>query len=273
MEQGAPGAAARQAERLGVQIGVAQGEAEWDQYDEIYRESQQRWGESATSSYGPELFRALREGGGDCVRLWLATVGGELAAGALCLYARRHVSYWHGAARERLFEYRPVHLLIEVILKDACDRGMRWFDFNPSGGHSGVEAFKKGFGAEAFPAPVLRWEMPVLRRSARRASRLRLAAPREKGRDVTMPSSLRASHNWLTHDIFLQGFRDLAARHLRGRLLDVGCATKPWADVVAPFVSRHVGIDTSVASMASVGSMRSAPPTTCRFPTPRSTAR
>jgi SAM-dependent methyltransferase len=54
---------------------------------------------------------------------------------------------------------------------------------------------------------------------------------------------VRASHNWLTHDIFRQNFSELAARHLRGSLIDIGCADKPWADTVAPFVGRHVGID------------------------------
>src|SRR4029079_1053277 len=102
---------------------------------------------------------------------------GEIAAGALCLYSRRHVAYWHGAARERLLECRPVHLLIETALHDACERGMRWFDFNPSGGHRGVEAFKKGFGAEGVPAPMVRWRTPgferlrLLRRGLSRWSR------------------------------------------------------------------------------------------------------
>jgi lipid II:glycine glycyltransferase (peptidoglycan interpeptide bridge formation enzyme) len=36
-------------------------------------------------------------------------------------------------------------LLYEVI-KDACEQGYFWFDFNPSGGHEGVKSFKKGFG-------------------------------------------------------------------------------------------------------------------------------
>jgi CelD/BcsL family acetyltransferase involved in cellulose biosynthesis len=151
-------AAARQAERLGVEVRIADDDAHWAEYDELYRESLERWGDAATSRYEPALFEALREHGRDQARLWVASVRGELAAGAICLYSRQHVSYWHGAARERLLEFRPVHLLIEVALHDACERGLRWFDFNPSGGHPGVEAFKKGFGADTLPAPLLRWE-------------------------------------------------------------------------------------------------------------------
>ena len=35
-------------------------------------------------------------------------------------------------------------------------RELRWFDFNPSGGHEGVRAFKKSFDAEAVSCPRYR---------------------------------------------------------------------------------------------------------------------
>ena len=50
-------------------------------------------------------------------------------------------------------------------IKDASERGITWFDFNPSGGHEGVWDFKKGFGAQAMPAPVVRIR-PLWRRLA-----------------------------------------------------------------------------------------------------------
>ena len=53
------------------------------------------------------------------------------------------------------FHLRPVNLLMCEIIKHSCDRGYSWFDFNPSGGHEGVTAFKKSFGAEALPCPVV----------------------------------------------------------------------------------------------------------------------
>jgi hypothetical protein len=48
-----------------------------------------------------------------------------------------------------------VNLLLHDVIRDACERGFRWFDFNPSGGHEGVAAFKRSFGAECRPAPVV----------------------------------------------------------------------------------------------------------------------
>jgi len=48
-----------------------------------------------------------------------------------------------------------MHVLIHHLMEIACSRGHRWFDFNPSGGHAGVAAFKKGFGAGSLSCPVV----------------------------------------------------------------------------------------------------------------------
>ena len=42
------------------------------------------------------------------------------------------------------------------------------------------------------------------------------------------------------HDRALE---ELAAQHLRGRLVDIACGTKPYAEMLAPYVSEHVGVD------------------------------
>jgi SAM-dependent methyltransferase len=39
-----------------------------------------------------------------------------------------------------------------------------------------------------------------------------------------------------------------AATHARGRLVDVGCGTKPWAPLFAPHVDEHVGVDHHAAA-------------------------
>jgi SAM-dependent methyltransferase len=36
---------------------------------------------------------------------------------------------------------------------------------------------------------------------------------------------------------------EAAATHARGTLLDVGCGSKPWMPVFAPYVAEHVGVD------------------------------
>jgi len=85
----------------------------------------------------------------------VATLEGSVIAGTLCLYARRHVSYWHGAALEEHIKKRPMNLLLYEAIRHACTGGFRWFDFNPSGGHESVRAFKEGFGVVTRRAPMV----------------------------------------------------------------------------------------------------------------------
>ena len=42
------------------------------------------------------------------------------------------------------------------------------------------------------------------------------------------------------HDQHLQRF---ASRYLHGRLIDIGCGNRPYASMLAPFVTAHVGVD------------------------------
>ncbi len=148
-------AAVKQSAREGVTVRLADGEADWRAYYEVYLDSVRRWGERAGARYDWSLFGALAGRRSEAVRLWLAEHEGNVIGGALCLYARRHVVYWHGAALEANFKLRPVNSLMHACIQDACAREFRWFDFNPSGGHAGVAAFKRGFGTEARPAPVI----------------------------------------------------------------------------------------------------------------------
>ncbi len=151
-------AAVGQARRAGVSIATAEAPHEWKLYYEVYEESLKRWGDGASSRYEWPLFEAIRERSPSHATLWLARHRGEIAAGALVFYAGTHAVYWHGAAREEDFQARPVNLLLAEAIEDACRRGYEIFDFNPSGGHESVDAFKRRFGSEALPAPMIRVE-------------------------------------------------------------------------------------------------------------------
>lgn len=147
---------ANKAARAGVTIGTAGDEGDWRAYFALYEESLRRWGDAASSRYRWELFDGIRRCPSPHVRLWLARLDGAVIAGALCFYAARHAVYWHGAAGQAHFELRPVNLLMQEAVRDACDRGLAWFDFNPSGGHEGVRQFKLSLGGQPLPAPVVR---------------------------------------------------------------------------------------------------------------------
>lgn len=48
---------------------------------------------------------------------------------------------------------------------------------------------------------------------------------------------------WLAVSEQNKFIRKAAAQYAKGRLVDIGCGTKPWKDVFAPFVKEHIGVD------------------------------
>lgn len=153
----------KQARRGGVTVRLADGVDDWRAYYGAYEDSVRRWGDSTSTVYRWPLFERLAQSDSGSVRLWLAVHGGQVVAGSLCFYAKRHVVYWHGAAHSESFKMRPVNLLIYEAVREACAEGYRWFDFNPSGGLEGVRAFKKSFGTVELACPVVRRETVLLR--------------------------------------------------------------------------------------------------------------
>lgn len=147
--------AATKARKAGVEISEATTLQDWLDYYAIYEDSLKRWGESASSHYDWSLFQYMFDLSSFNIKLWLATFDAQIVAGALCFYARKHVGYWHGAASANYFNLRPVNLLMYEVIKESCEHDYKWFDFNPSGGHQGVRAFKKSFGAEELGCPVV----------------------------------------------------------------------------------------------------------------------
>lgn len=51
------------------------------------------------------------------------------------------------------------------------------------------------------------------------------------------------STNWLVHKIHDGHLRKVAQEYLKGRLIDIGCGAKPYKELLAPFVSEHLGVD------------------------------
>jgi len=132
------------AERAGVVVAPARGDADIQAYFAVYRDSLRRWGKTEERSYRLELFCALARR--PLAELWLARMpGGEVAAGGVFLFTQRHCVWWHGAMHADFADASPSNALIHHMLIEARSRGCELFDFNPSGGHGGVETFKQGF--------------------------------------------------------------------------------------------------------------------------------
>jgi len=144
----------RKAVRAGVVTRKATSLDDWRAYFAVYQDSLRRWGDRASSSYGWPLFKGMAELGSPHVDLWLAELDDVVIGGGICLSAGRHVAYWHAASLASHFSLRPANLLVDAMVDDACGRDMRWFDFNPSGGHEGVRIFKERCGASPVASPI-----------------------------------------------------------------------------------------------------------------------
>lgn len=49
--------------------------------------------------------------------------------------------------------------------------------------------------------------------------------------------------NWLVYKIHDDSLLIAARKYIRGRLVDIGCGTKPYEKLLAPFVEEHIGVD------------------------------
>ncbi len=52
-----------------------------------------------------------------------------------------------------------------------------------------------------------------------------------------------AQRNWLVYHLHDRALSAAARKYARGRLLDIGCAHKPYRDMFASHVTEHVGVD------------------------------
>ena len=148
----------RKARQMGVEIGVATTEEEFKSYYEVYEDTLRRWGSSTLVSYPYRLFDQIYRCHSEDIRLWVARVEGKIVSGSLNFYHNRNVLAWHGATLESYFGYHPVPLLRTEIVKDACERGFRYYDFSPSGGLKGVENYKDLFGAQKLSFYSYKWQ-------------------------------------------------------------------------------------------------------------------
>ena len=164
--------------RNGVVTRRAESLGDYRRYFDVYRSSLDRWGERATSRYPWRLFERgheLAERYPDQVALWLAEVDGEAVAGAWVFGWNRHVVYWHGASNDAGRQVSATTVILVDVIADAQRRGFAWFDFNPSGGHAGVAAFKRRFDAEEVPFHRYRRVHPPVRQLLRAVDLLRQA--------------------------------------------------------------------------------------------------
>lgn len=130
-----------------LEIRIANSQNDYKEYYKVYQDSILRWGSNATNKYSEDLFEKIRLIDDKYKKLWLAVKGEDIISGALVFYFNKHAVWWHGATLKEYFKFYPNDLLQFRIIKDACSKNYKIYDFNPSGSHKGVIDFKSGFGA------------------------------------------------------------------------------------------------------------------------------
>jgi lipid II:glycine glycyltransferase (peptidoglycan interpeptide bridge formation enzyme) len=142
-------------QKAGFKVTTASSWEDWQKYFEIYKTALARWGDKATSSYSIEFFRTVFDLQSPSVQLWLVLSGEQIVGGNLNFYQGRHCVEWHATFNEDFFKFGVRNFFVHNLIMDALNRGCKFYDFNPSGGHEGVKSFKKSFGAEELPSPVV----------------------------------------------------------------------------------------------------------------------
>lgn len=153
--------AIRKAQRSGLEQRVG---AQWlpDFYD-VLAENMHRKG---TPIYGFPFVRELVRALGERAEVYTLWKDGVAVSGALAVRFRGVTCVPFASSRPAAFKLNPNNLLYWEMIRAACLRGDRLFDFGRSPRDSSTLAFKLGWGAEVRPQPMfvlrLRGKEPVL---------------------------------------------------------------------------------------------------------------
>lgn len=150
---------AGQAERRGVvcELGSIR---ELETYFDILRQASVGWGlPKPPVSY--ELLHAVLERGGSDAQLWFAKLDGEAIGGGVVLFGSEELFFWSAAMRREFGRYRPSNALNFALIREACTRGVRWYNLGASEGLEGVARFKEDLGATAIPYAEVSMRRPV----------------------------------------------------------------------------------------------------------------
>ncbi len=166
----------RRLAKKGVMLRCGGSDAEIAAVYGFYRSSFARWGGRPGFVYPEDLYRAMIDLGGENARLYLAEFEGRIIGGAFILRWNGRAHYHAGYFDHEASPLRPNVLLQERIIRDAITDGYTAYDFLPSGGNPGVEAFKESLGGVRVPI-----ERHLFRPPVHRLLRILRGSPRGRG--------------------------------------------------------------------------------------------
>ncbi|ABY34070.1 MULTISPECIES: GNAT family N-acetyltransferase [Chloroflexus] len=152
--------------REGVQIRRAASLADYEAYYRAYRDAVQRWGQPDHYGYPWEFFQHVRtfeQQYPQELTLWVVELDGMVVGGTLAFYWNHHVTAWHGTVTREALKRRAMVVLDVEIVRDAAQRGFRYYDLNTSAGIEGVMNYKRNFATTDHRLARCRYRSPLIR--------------------------------------------------------------------------------------------------------------
>jgi FemAB-related protein (PEP-CTERM system-associated) len=135
--------------RKGIALGLrSEIDADVERLHRIYAESVRNLG---TPVFPKSLFRALKTQFGDACDIVTVMHGDEAVASVMNFYFREEVLPYYGGGTQRARAVAANDFMYWEVMRRACERGFRLFDFGRSKLGTGAYAFKKNWGFAAQP--------------------------------------------------------------------------------------------------------------------------
>ena len=136
--------AIRRARESGCKVSWAKDRAAMAALKILYIAAAKKW--EANLAIPETFFDTLEGCSEEQVRVWSVEKEGRILAADLIFYGKGEAHYHTGARHEESDPPEANKFLMSEIIRDACARGYRTFNFGASAGLTGVEQFKEIFG-------------------------------------------------------------------------------------------------------------------------------
>ena len=135
--------------RKGIKAGLTgEIDADTERFFDAYSSSVHRLG---TPVFSRRYFRLLKEIFGDDCEVLTITLDGQLIASVLSFYFRDEVLPYYGGGTDAARAVAGNDFMYWDLMRRACERGLKVFDFGRSKCGTGSYDFKKNWGFEAAP--------------------------------------------------------------------------------------------------------------------------
>lgn len=151
--------------KRGVQVRTTDALEDYRAYFRVYRDAVQRWGHGDSYGYSWSFFEhihALSLLHPEQIKLWVMTVDEQVVGGTVMFYWGAQASAWNGTVHRDFLDYEVMPVGDTEMIRDAVERGFRYFDFNTSSLNAGVGAYKERFGSALVPVRLWHYKPPAL---------------------------------------------------------------------------------------------------------------